>query len=83
MTRPLQEEESLPTDEPGLTGCIASAEAEMAEMQTQIKNLMAEEDPGRGIVHASAIHDTKQRYMMLRYKRDFCAARLARIRQGF
>lgn len=61
---------------------MAALDKDMAELQAHIKQLMADENPGRGIFHASAIHEAKQRYMAMRYKHDFCAARLSRLRSA-
>lgn len=80
---PLLAEESLPTDADGLKAHMADLEADMERMQGTIKTLMAEEDGAAGICHAAAIHEAKQTFMMLRYQRDLCAARLGRLAQGF
>lgn len=75
--------DAIPADIPGLEKHLADVELLLSNAQNSIRELMAREDPARGIFHAEAIHEAKQRHMQLRYVKDFCAARLARLRAGF
>ncbi|MDL2316599.1 hypothetical protein LJC59_05900 [Desulfovibrio sp. OttesenSCG-928-A18] len=74
------EDESLPTDIPGLEVALAGLEERLAHSASTIRELMESEDPARGVFHAAAIHEAKQAHMVLRYRQDFCRARLARLR---
>lgn len=76
----LLDDASLPNDVPGLEAEIAVAEKAMAVCREKIKSLIAAEDPAAGLFHAKAIHELKQRLMMLRYQKDLRAARLGRLR---
>lgn len=72
----LLDDASLPTDREGLLAQIEEIERRLAENQETIKRLMEAENPGKGIFHASEIHEAKQLSMMLRYQKDIRTVRL-------
>lgn len=76
----LPEEESLPTNEAGLEACLARFTGELRACDEEIRELLAREDPARGVFLAGEIHRAKQRKMVARYNVDLCRARLNRLR---
>jgi hypothetical protein len=78
----LLDDESLPADQTGLEAEIAEVERRMEACRAEARALMASEDPQAGIFHARAIHESKQRHMMLRYQKDLRVARLNRLRSS-
>ena len=78
MTNP-PEDASLPTDREGLTAEIADIQEKVDACLFEIKSLMDAEDPAAGVDHAGAIHEAKQRHMVLRYRKELCQARLKRL----
>lgn len=79
MVTKLLDDASLPNDGPGLEAEIAEAEQRMAACRQEIVKLMAEEEADADLSHAGAIHELKQRLMMLRYQKDLRLARLGRL----
>jgi hypothetical protein len=73
--------EDMPEDQPGLETHIRKLEAAITSSNEHIRSLMEREDPAKGVFHAAAIHESKQRHMQLRYLKDFCVARLSRLRE--
>lgn len=80
MTEPLLE--ALPGTLPELETRQRDLDAALEASRERIRSLMAQEDPSAGIFHAEAIHTAKQEHMQLRYMKDLCAARLARLREA-
>lgn len=76
----LLDDASLPTDAPALEAELAELEERLQACQNDIRQLMAAEDPARGIWHATSIHEAKQTIMMLRYQREVRATRLRLLR---
>ena len=74
----LLDDASLPTDAAGLTAEIARIEQQQSECAARIRELMAAEDPQKGVHSAKDIHEAKQLKMMLQYQKDL---RVARMRQ--
>jgi hypothetical protein len=72
--------EDMPEDRPGLEARIRKLETAIASCNEHIRSLMDREDPAKGVFHAAAIHESKQRHMQLRYLKDVCVARLSRLR---
>lgn len=78
----LLDDESLPTDREGLEAQIAEIDRRLDGNQEKIRELLAAEDPARGIFHAAEIHQCKQRSMMLRYQKDIRTVRLNALSPG-
>ena len=75
----LLDDTALPGDAPALKLQIADVEARQQACLAHIRALVASEDPAKGIFHAAAIHEAKQRKMMLQYQKDLRIARLNRL----
>ena len=69
----------IPGDIPGLEKAVGSVGGGVAAKRGAIRALLRSEDPAAGVFHAAAIHEAKQEHMALRYRRDFCQARLRRL----
>ena len=78
MTANLLDDASLPTDRKGLEAELAELEKRLLSNREKVKNLVASEDPLKGIFHAAAIHEAKQEGMMLRYQKELREVRLNR-----
>lgn len=75
-----QSEEKLPDDVPGLEKRLAELEVEQQDQQQRIRELSAAENPAAGIFFAAEIHEARQYKMMLQFKKDYCRAKLNRLR---
>lgn len=76
----LLDDASLPTDIQGLEAQIAEVRQRQDHCLARIRELMDDEDPGRGVFHAAAIHEARQLKMMLQYQHDVRVAKRNRLR---
>ena len=76
-------EESFPEELPALRVRLDSLEEEEKLWTAYIKELSALEDPATGVFYAAELHEARQYRMVLRYRGDFCRARLKRLNNGF
>ena len=79
--QPVQKDESLPTDLPGVIRAIALHEAETARLRTEIRALVDSEDFTAGITHATEIHALKQQLMPAEFSLTLLKSRLSRLTQ--
>lgn len=71
--------DDFPGDRPGLEAALAALEREEGEWSAYIKTLSALEDQAAGVYHAAPLHEARQYRMVIRYRKDFCKARLRRL----
>lgn len=72
-------EEVIPEALPALEALLAVIEREIDLWNDYICRLSELEDPGQGVFYAKELHEARQYRMVLRYKLDFCRARLKRL----
>lgn len=76
------DEESFPDDIAAISARLSALEDEEKLWNTYIKDLSDLEDPAAGLFYAAELHTARQYRMVLRYRSDFCKARLKRL-NGF
>lgn len=79
MIEPGTAGESFPEDIPALRAALDDLGGREELWNTYIKELSALEDPARGVYYAAELHEARQYRMMLRYRKDFCLARIRRL----
>lgn len=79
MHAPGSAEEDFPEDVAALEALLAALEGEENLWAAYIKELSALEDPASGLFYAAELHEARQYRMVIRYRKDFCRARLSRL----
>jgi len=80
-TQPAQNEESLPTDIPGVIDAIARYEAKTAAFRATIRELAESENFSIGKTHATEIHALKQQLIPAEFSLTLLKSRLSRLKQ--
>lgn len=70
----------MPDTIPQLKQEIATIEAALVALDTELRSHMAAEDPAAGIFRAAEIHNLRQEKMVLLTRREFRAVRIRRIK---
>ena len=71
--------DSIPDSPADLDALLADLDIRLEQSARTIRKLMADENPAAGVFHAAAIHEAKQHHMQLRYMKDLCHAKRARL----
>lgn len=79
MIGPESAEEDFPEDISALEVRLDELGEEEKLWNAYIKELSALENPARGVFYATELHEARQYRMVVKYRRDFCLARLKRL----
>ncbi|MCT4626269.1 hypothetical protein [Halodesulfovibrio sp.] len=72
--------ESLPTTIPEVEALIKQYDSELKAIEDAFRELVASENPAKGIFHASEIHENRQKKNIAEVNRQFAVNRRNRLR---